>query len=188
MSAPLAASRMSPPPGANYVHAQAPQAQVMTPAQAASAKVVDAYAGAILKSIYQMLAKEDQVCHAQGLTGKEVTESFIGFTDGTSHILKLRYPKLHAENSDPEIERKIGALSDANRRCLQAIAARVEALVTPQAAIDLITIQASSAGPLSKKALEATKLHQSLVFKTYVYGALLKIPDAHKTVILNGVK
>lgn len=188
MSAPLAASRMSPPPGANYVHAQAPQAQAITPAQAASAKVVDAYAGAILKSIYQMLAKEDQVCQSQGLSGKDISVTELKFGDGTNAVIKLRPLKVHAENSDPEIDRKIAALSDGNRKCLQAIAARVEALIAPQTKLELLSIQAASTNSSIKNALETTKLHQSLVFKTYIYGALLKIADAHKTVILSGIK
>lgn len=190
MSAPVTAQRMSPPPGSGYPQAPARQGQPSQTeqAQAASAKVVNAYAEAIVKSLYAMFVKETQTCEAQGLSGKDVTESTLRFADGSERIVKTRYQKVHTENADPEIERKIGVLNNGNRKILQSIATRIEALLTPQAAVQLILIQAHSTKNPSTQDVEATKLHHSLVLKTYEYAGFLKIPDAHKTIILNGLQ
>ncbi|MBS0637877.1 MAG: hypothetical protein JSS12_10225 [Verrucomicrobia bacterium] len=183
MQATMSAPRVNPQPG--HAVAQAPQKPAITPQEAAT-RLVQVYAEVVLKNLYSMIGNENDVCQAQGLSGKEVSTTKLTFPDGSIKVLKLRDLKLHQENADLEIDRKIGNLSDADKKVLNLIGQKADGLITNHVRDTLRSIQLISVN--AKQPLDSIQLIQSMIFKTHLYAAVAKIQQAHKALIVANLK
>ena len=163
--------------------AQVPAEKLQQAAQA----VINAYAQTVLKSLCTTVEAENAFCLTHRVEGKDVSTMLLGFADGSQKLVKLRESKLHVENADKEIDRKIAALSKDNQHIFDLLFNRFEGLLTSQARSTLILIQASVSGCNRREALEKMSLRESQVAKSYVYGGLLKITAQHKVIVLSGL-
>lgn len=155
--------------------------------QQAAKAVINAYAQSVVKSLYATLDAENGFCLMHRIEGKGVSTSLLTFADGSQKLVKLRESKLHEENADKEIDRKIAALGKDNLHIFNLIFNRFQESITSQVCSTLKLIQASFTGCNRREALEQMPLRDSEIAKSYVYAGLLKVTQQHKVVVLSGL-